>query len=174
MLMRSLVIAGLAAVVASQVPSLLGLTDLSSTEAELAPAQTAVRVDAAAAAIPGTATLRAGVNGHFNGSFRLDGKPVHGMVDTGASTVAINESTARRLGFTANQLDFRHSVRTANGQTEAAHVVLSSVEVGSVRVRNVDALVLRDAALSSTLVGMSFLNKLGTYKVDAGSLYLTQ
>lgn len=172
MLMRSLVIAGLAAVAASQVPALFGLTDLSSTHAELAPAPTAVSVEAAAA--PGTAMLRAGVNGHFNGSFRLNGKPVEGMVDTGASTVAINESTARRLGFTANQLDFRHSVRTANGQTEAAHVVLSSVEVGSVRVRNVDALVLRDAALSSTLVGMSFLNKLGTYKVDAGSLYLTQ
>ncbi|MFN7104032.1 MAG: TIGR02281 family clan AA aspartic protease [Pseudorhizobium sp.] len=172
MLMRSLVIAGLAAVVASQVPGLFGLTDLSATDAELAPAPTAVSVEAAAA--PGTAMLRAGVNGHFNGSFRLNGKPVEGMVDTGASTVAINESTARRLGFTANQLDFRHSVRTANGQTEAAHVMLSSVEVGSVRVRNVDALVLRDAALSSTLVGMSFLNKLGTYKVDAGSLYLTQ
>jgi aspartyl protease family protein len=34
--------------------------------------------------------------------------------------------------------------------------------------------VLRDAALSSTLIGMSFLNKLQSYKVDTGSLYLTQ
>ena len=50
--------------------------------------------------------------------------------DTGASLVAINVSTARRLGFSPAALDFQHQVRTANGSTKAAYVVLDRIEIG--------------------------------------------
>ena len=86
--------------------------------------------------------------------------------------MAINESTARKLGFGANSLDFRYSVNTANGKTSAAHVVLDRIEIGTVRVREVDAFVLRDDALGDTLVGMSFLKKLRSYQVKGNSLTL--
>ena len=76
------------------------------------------------------------------------------------------------MGFGANSLDFRYTANTANGQTEAAHVVLDRVEIGSVRVRDVDAFVLRDRALSDTLVGVSFLSKLKSYQVKGNSLTL--
>jgi aspartyl protease family protein len=104
----------------------------------------------------------------------MNGKAVDGLVDTGASLVAINESTARKLGFGANGLDFRYTVNTANGGTEAAHVVLDRIEIGGVRVKDVDAFVLRDKALASTLVGMSFLKKLKSFQVEGGNLKLIQ
>ncbi len=74
--------------------------------------------------------------------------------------IALNESTARRLGFGGNALDFRYDVDTANGRTKAAKVTLDRVELDDVRVRDVQALVLKDEALSSSLIGMSFLKKL--------------
>lgn len=121
-----------------------------------------------------SAVLRADGRGHFNASFRINGKPVDGMVDTGASLVALNESTARRLGLGGSHLAFRHTVSTANGKTEAAHVVLDRMEIGGIQVRGVDAFVLRDRALDGTLVGMSFLKKLTAFKVEDGAMRLEQ
>jgi aspartyl protease family protein len=67
-----------------------------------------------------------------------------------------------------------YGVNTANGQTKAAHITLDRVEIGGIRVRDVEAFVLRDTALSNTLVGMSFLKKLDSYSVADGSLNLKQ
>jgi aspartyl protease family protein len=53
-------------------------------------------------------------------------------------------------------------------------VTLDRVEIGGIRVRDVEAFVLRDDALTTTLVGMSFLRKLASYSVADGSLSLKQ
>jgi aspartyl protease family protein len=52
--------------------------------------------------------------------------------------------------------------------------MLDRVEIGGIRVRDVEAFVLKDEALSSTLVGMSFLKKLASYAVADGSLSMKQ
>lgn len=116
--------------------------------------------------------IKADPNGHFQSRFRLNGKAVDAMVDTGATFVAFNEDTARRLGLSANSLDFQYQVQTANGTAQAARVVLNSVEIGSVSVRNVEALVLRDTSLSGVLIGMSFMKKLNSFKVEDGQMLL--
>jgi aspartyl protease family protein len=128
----------------------------------------------AAAVNGGTMRLQADAQGHYSGDFRINGRQAQGLIDTGATYVALNESFARRLGYTGNQLDFRYSVNTANGTTKAAHVILDRVEIGGIRVRDVEAFVLKDDALSFTLVGMSFLRKLASYSVADGSLSLKQ
>jgi aspartyl protease family protein len=115
-----------------------------------------------------------GPGGHYAGTFKMNGKPIQAMVDTGASLVAINVSTARRLGFSPAALDFSYGVNTANGSIKAAHVVLDRIEVGSIRVRDVDAFVLKDEALSSTLIGMSFLQKLKSYSAEQRVMRLVQ
>ena len=65
-------------------------------------------------------------------------------------------------------------MRTANGSTKAAHVVLDRIEIGNIRVRNVDAVVLGDEALSSTLVGMIFMQKLKSYTAEKRVLRMIQ
>lgn len=121
---------------------------------------------------PGEETITAGTTGHFNANFRVNGRDVEGLVDTGATFVAINEQTARRIGISLSGLDYRYAVTTANGTTQAAHVTLDRMEVGSVRVRDVDAFVLKDKSLSGMLVGMSFMNRLKSYRVQDGVLTL--
>ena len=102
----------------------------------------------------------------------MNGRSVSGLIDTGATFVALNETMARQLGVSRSDLDYRYAVTTANGMTRAAHITLDRIEIGNVRVRNVEAYVLKDNSLTGMLIGMSFLNRLASYKVEAGTLYL--
>jgi aspartyl protease family protein len=86
--------------------------------------------------------------------------------------VAINTSTARRLGLSLSNSDFKHQVQTANGTTGAALVNLERMEIGAISVANVEAFVLEDKALSSTLIGMSFMSKLQSYRVRNSTMEL--
>jgi aspartyl protease family protein len=173
MLVRTVIFASVAAVLATQIPSLVGRPRND-------PAVSANVVTGTAEQLPvtvandGKMRLLADAQGHYVGDFRINGRQVQGLIDTGATYVALNESFARRLGYTGNQLDFRYSANTANGTTKAAHVILDRVEIGGIRVRDVEAFVLKDDALSSTLIGMSFLKKLASYSVADGSLSLKQ
>jgi aspartyl protease family protein len=175
MLIRTVIFASIAVVLATQVPSFFDRFNRQPADDPSASfISTASEPAAPAPAGSGVVRLQADAQGHYTGSFKINGKPVQGVIDTGATYVALNESLARRLGYTANRLDFRYVVNTANGQTKAAHVTLDRMEIGGIRVRDVEAFVLRDEALSSTLIGMSFLGKLDSYSVADGSLSLRQ
>jgi aspartyl protease family protein len=112
--------------------------------------------------------------GHFRADFRLNGRSVDALIDTGATLIAVNRSTARRLGVNLAESDFKHEVKTANGSARAAAAMIDTVEIGRIRVRDVQAVVLDDTALDGTLVGMSFLKRLSGYKVEYGELLLEQ
>lgn len=170
MLGRNLFLVVIGAIALSQVPKFV--TSLHSGDA---PAMVQVsKTDARPVAPVGSYTLEANPSGHFSGDFLLNGRSVHGLIDTGATFVAMNETTARRLGFTGNSLDFRYAVSTANGPTRAARVMLDRVEIGGIRARDIETFVLADEALDSTLIGMSFLRKLKSYSVENGRMVLKQ
>jgi aspartyl protease family protein len=61
---------------------------------------------------------------------------------------------------------------TANGKVKAARVQLKSIEIGTVAVRNVDALVVRGKQLNFPLIGMSFMKKLSSYTADGDEMRL--
>ncbi|WP_136657778.1 TIGR02281 family clan AA aspartic protease [Nitratireductor sp. XY-223] len=118
--------------------------------------------------------LTADPRGHFRGDFRINGRTVTGLVDTGATAVAINRSTARQVGVFLSPAMFTYRVTTANGTVKAARVELDSVALKSIRIRNVEAFVLDDDSLAGTLIGMSFLNRLSSYQARDGKLVLTR
>ena len=118
--------------------------------------------------------VSADANGHFLADFKLNGRSVNAMVDTGATLVAINRSTARRIGINLTPADFRYRVTTANGNAKAAGVVIERMQIGRIAIGDVQAVVLEDAALSGTLIGMSFLKQLSKFQVEDGSLLLVQ
>ncbi|MBP1887941.1 retropepsin-like aspartic protease family protein [Sinorhizobium mexicanum] len=171
MIMRLLAFTGGLALVALVVP------DLASTYLERrgqATAQDAQRAAPVAAAYASgkSIVLETDPAGHFFGTFRINGRAERGLVDTGASTIAINTSAARRFGISVGSLAFAARAQTANGIVEAAYVRLDRVEIGSITLKDVDAMVLPDKALSGTLVGMSFLSRLSSYRVENGALHL--
>lgn len=99
-----------------------------------------------------------GDGGMYHTAGTINGQSVEFLVDTGATTVAMNDATARALG-----IDYRAGsrglVETASGITEAYGVTLREVGVGSIRLPNVQAVVIRGAQPSRVLLGMSFLSR---------------
>lgn len=120
------------------------------------------------------ARVEADRRGHFIARARLNGRSMDVLVDTGATRVAMNESTARRIGIRLKPQDFKYRVRTANGVTSAAAATVDEIRIGRIVVRDVPASISRDEALSVVLLGMSFLQKLKKYQVESGTLVLSQ
>ena len=112
--------------------------------------------------------------GHFLTEGRIDGQRIGFMVDTGASVVALNETSAARFGLRPSRGEFNATVTTANGTIKAARSRLARVEVGGIVVRDVDAMVLPDEALSENLLGLSFLSKLKRFEYAKGQMVLEQ
>lgn len=157
--------------------------DSAAPQADASSTPQAAAVQLASANETGKASYVSGVRsasiamdrtGHFVADFRLNGRPVKGVVDTGATFIAVNESTARSIGLRLSGTDFTYEVNTANGRTKAARVTLDRVEIGQIRVAGVDAFVLKDAALGGTLVGMSFMSRLGSYRVEGSTLHMSE
>lgn len=112
--------------------------------------------------------------GHYAATFRLNGRSIDGLIDTGATLVAINTSTARRVGISVNPSDFKYQVATANGSIKAAKVNVDNLQIGKISLDNVQAVVLDDHALTTNLIGMSFLNRLDKFQAQDGALLLVQ
>jgi aspartyl protease family protein len=112
--------------------------------------------------------------GHFATEGRIDGQRIGFMIDTGASVVALNESSAARFGLRPAPAQYTSVVTTANGTIKAARTRLAMIEVGGLVVRDVDAMVLPDQALSENLLGLSFLSKLKRFEYANGQMVLEQ
>lgn len=118
--------------------------------------------------------LEADPRGHFLTNAVVNGRSIEVMVDTGATVVAINAATARRLGIFLTRRDFTIPISTANGTINAAPVKLAEVRLGAISVRNVDAAVLPGEVLPVNLLGMSFLKRLSKFELAGGQLVLVQ
>lgn len=100
--------------------------------------------------------LGADAGGHYFADGQINGQPVRFMVDTGASTVAMDAQTAARLGIdVARARPVR--IATANGQTQGWTVQLREVRVGSLSQRDIAATVTQET-MPFVLLGNSFLN----------------
>ncbi|MBB4039365.1 aspartyl protease family protein [Microvirga flocculans] len=111
-----------------------------------------------------------------DGSFVLQGT-VNGhetrfIFDTGASTVVLRAENAAALGFVPEALDYSIPVSTANGAALAAPVIIERLTVGPITERNVPALIARAGVLHANLLGMTFLERLGSYEVRGNRLIL--
>jgi len=125
------------------------------------------------AAGPRSISISRGQSGHFWVDGRVDGRRLNFIVDTGASSIALREADAARLGIHPARREYTARVSTANGVVAGAPVVLSRVEIGDVIVRDVAALVLPDDALGENLLGMSFLGQIH-WQYQSGKLVLEQ
>lgn len=134
----------------------------------------AASVEAPAPAGGRSLSIPRDARGHFQTEGRIDGQRIGFMVDTGASVVALNEKSAARFGFRPSRGDYNATVSTANGTIKAARTRLAMVELGGLVVRDVDAMVLPDEALSENLLGLSFLSKLKRFEYANGRLVLEQ
>ncbi|MEH0071329.1 TIGR02281 family clan AA aspartic protease [Pannonibacter sp. Pt2-lr] len=122
----------------------------------------------------GTLKLKAERNGHFIAGTRINGKTLKMMVDTGATFVALPASDARRAGIKLQEQDFTARISTANGIIAAAPVKIKTLELGPLFLRDVDAVVIPDASLSTPLLGMSALRRFKRFDISGDTMLLVQ
>lgn len=102
--------------------------------------------------------------GMFNSIGAINGRTVRFLVDTGATTVAMNKSQARNLGIDYRMKGEHIVVSTASDHVKGYRVRLNSVSLGKIKLRNVDAMVIDGNHPGPILLGMSFLGKLKVEK----------
>lgn len=98
--------------------------------------------------------------GMFHSVGTINGRTVRFLLDTGATTVAMNKSQAKQLG-----VDYRMNgepivVSTASDHVKGYRVRLNSVSLGKIKQKNVEAMVIDGNHPGPVLLGMSFLGKL--------------
>lgn len=120
----------------------------------------------------GSVTFPRSGNGHFMVLANVNGQEVPMLVDTGASAVVLSYKAAQEAGLKPETLQFSTPVSTANGQTKAARILLSSISVGGITRSRIPAMVSQPGALRESLLGMTYLEKLGGWSVSNDRLTL--
>jgi len=110
-------------------------------------------------------TLYQNAQGHFVSECKINGAPLKFIVDTGATSVALNSGDARFA-----KIDYKRGepmqVATANGVVTAYRVTIAQLKIGEITLNQVEANVLEGGSPPIVLLGMSALNRLDMKRQD--------
>lgn len=110
--------------------------------------------------------------GQFSAQVEIDGRRMKMLVDTGATFISLSHEDANTIGLRLPQSAYTMPLLTANGELRAAKTTLRNVRVNGIIAYDVQAIVLPRGSSSVSLLGMSFLSKLGGFEVARGNLIL--
>lgn len=118
--------------------------------------------------------LRRAADGGFLANSEINGAALTARIDSGAATVILKQSDAEQAGIDVGALTYDTPLRTANGTSYLAPVRLKSVRIGPLVMNDVEGLVAKAGTLNETLLGSSFLRRLGSYEVAGNFATLRQ
>jgi len=109
-------------------------------------------------------------NGHFFALITINGHTAQGMIDTGASMVAMSPETAKTFGInSAGGQSGRSS--TANGIITTTSVTVPLIDVAGIKARNVRVSI--GITGDTPLIGMSFLRQVNV-SMDSGAFVMSK
>jgi len=121
----------------------------------------------------GTILIVRDAGGHFVVDARTNGARTQYLLDTGASAVVLTFADARRAGYRPQDLSFTVPVSTANGRTLVAPVKIDEITIGDHTVRDIRGFVARQGTLEASLLGMSALDRLRSWRIEGDRLIMT-
>jgi aspartyl protease family protein len=136
------------------------------------PAAMALKDGAETSGWADTITLDRAADGHFYADVAVDGQSARMMVDTGASVIALTGADAATLGIAWDETEVSEVARGANGPVLGVLTNLPLVELGDFAAENVQALIIPEG-LSVSLLGQSFLSKIGKVEIAADQMVMS-
>ncbi|HXH15825.1 MAG TPA: TIGR02281 family clan AA aspartic protease [Sphingomonas sp.] len=123
--------------------------------------------------ISGTETrIRMADDGHFWADVDIDGVKRRMLIDSGATTTALSSGTARATGLDSDESPFPVIISTANGDVTARTATAKRVTIGSVTATDL-GIVTSPSFSETDVVGMNFLSRVGSWRVENSVLILT-
>jgi len=113
-----------------------------------------------------------GKAGEFALHAKINGVKAPMVIDTGATSVVLSWETAKAIGLPLEMLEYNVDVETAGGHTKAARLTLDRLAVGGLVEKSVPALVVPRGQMKTNLLGMSFLDRLKSWGVQADKVML--
>ena len=118
----------------------------------------------------GDVVLQRDPSGHFYVDAQVNGMPVHFLVDTGASGVALTTADAQKVGLQFSRGEFTAVGRGASGTVNGAFVTLGRVSVQGKSVENVEGAIIEGG--DTSLLGQSFLSRMGTIEIKGDRMVI--
>lgn len=109
-------------------------------------------------------------NGHFYADVEINGAPIHMLIDTGATGIALSREDARSAGV-ATSIGMNDVVgQGADGSVHGEFVRLDRVRLGGTEANGLDAIVLNNGEQS--LLGQEFLSKFDSVEIHGDTMVL--
>ena len=118
-------------------------------------------------------TIRRQDDGHYWLQVDVNGKPVRFMIDSGATTTAVNASTARETGIQVDTDGYPVFLNTANGSVAAQRGIIQSLKIGTHEIGQHNV-VVSESFGDTNVLGMNFLDSMQSWKVEANVMTLKQ
>jgi aspartyl protease family protein len=122
--------------------------------------------------ISGTETrIRMAEDGHFWADVEIDGISRRMLIDSGATTTALSPATAAAAGLDLDESPFATVIETANGAVTARTATAHRVTIDTVTATDL-GVVSSPAFGDTNVIGMNFLSRLASWRVEGGTLIL--
>ena len=118
-------------------------------------------------------TIRRQDDGHYWLQLDVNGKPVRFMIDSGATTTAVNANTARETGIQVDANGYPVFLNTANGSVAAQRGIIQSLKIGTYEIGQHNV-VVSESFGDTNVLGMNFLDNMQSWKVEANVMTLKQ
>lgn len=120
----------------------------------------------------GEVRLRMALDGHFWAVVTLDGVERRMLVDSGATVTALSDGTAAEAGLRPIAAPIPMVIRTANGTVVARQAQVDELKLGAITARDL-GVVVSPAFGEVDVLGMNFLSRLKSWRVEGRTLVLT-
>ncbi|WP_137897316.1 TIGR02281 family clan AA aspartic protease [Sphingomonas sp. 2SG] len=115
--------------------------------------------------------IRMAADGHFWARVTLDGVPRRMLIDSGATVTALSTRTAQAAALDVRNSAFPMILNTANGQISAQTATVRELRLGDIAARGL-GVVVSPAFGDTDVLGMNFLSKLKSWRVEGQTLIL--
>ena len=115
--------------------------------------------------------IRQSADGHFWVNATVNELPVRFLIDSGATTTAMTLQTARDAGIEISESPFPVVLTTANGTVSAQRGTIQALQIGSMVARELPVVVAEEFG-DSNVIGMNFLSKLRSWRVEGTEMVL--
>jgi aspartyl protease family protein len=122
--------------------------------------------------VSGTETrIRMAEDGHFWADVDIDGVRRRMLIDSGATTTALSTATAKAARLDSDESPFPVIISTANGDVSARTATARRVTIGTITATDLG--ITAPSFGDTDVIGMNFLSKLGSWRVENATLILT-